>query len=243
MIAPLLLRIPSYLVHRILPSSSGNFIFSKNFVSFTTKTSTTAIMDNGNNLVGREIDLLETNPDLRFRLPGNVGIVNDNWLFKIRNLNENYQNKQLTNDKQLKQNQQNQSNKNIIQTISHEELLNQLCDDKAMPNPQSLIEEQHENLHCEAHECPLLLIKDFQELFPHNNVNLANGLTVLTITHKTENDMSVWSKEVNQERELLLEKFVSTAQRMCVYLKDNGYWADFVDPSSGRPYYVRILEV
>ncbi|OTF81709.1 hypothetical protein BLA29_013371 [Euroglyphus maynei] len=69
MIAPLL-RIPSYLVHRIIPT--GNFILPKNFVSFTTKTSSTAIMDQ-NNMVGREIDLLETK-DLRFRLPGNVGI-------------------------------------------------------------------------------------------------------------------------------------------------------------------------
>lgn len=230
MIAPLS-RIPSYLIHRIVPS--GCFIFPKNFVSFTTKSSSIAVMDQ-NNLVGREIDLLETK-DLRFRLPGNVGIVNDNWLFKLRNLNEN---PQPLNDKQQPQQQQQKIN-SVLTSISHEELLNRLCDDKAMPNPQSFIEQEHENLHCEAHECPLLLVKDFQELFPRSNVNLSNGLTVLTITHKTEHDMSVWSKEVNEEREKLLEKFVSTAQRMCGYLKESGYWADFVDPSSGRPYYVR----
>lgn len=33
----------------------------------------------------------------------------------------------------------------------------------------------------------------------------ANNLTVLTITQKTKNDMTVWSEEVEDERELLLE--------------------------------------
>lgn len=31
---------------------------------------------------------------------------------------------------------------------------------------------------------------------------------ILTITQKTENDMTVWSEEVENEREMLLEKVI-----------------------------------
>lgn len=30
-------------------------------------------------------------------------------------------------------------------------------------------------------------------------------------------------------------KFVTAAQEICESFKDDGYWADFIDPSSGRP--------
>lgn len=30
-------------------------------------------------------------------------------------------------------------------------------------------------------------------------------------------------------------KYVETAQKLCLSLEKNGYWADFIDPSSGRP--------
>lgn len=39
----------------------------------------------------------------------------------------------------------------------------------------------------------------------------ANRLTVLTVTQKTKNDMTVWSQEVEDEREMLLEN-VSSCQ-------------------------------
>lgn len=213
-------KIPSYLIYRICPRSCYTFFLQRNFLSFTSKTSNT-FMDP--NVMGREIDLLETK-DIRFRLPGNVGIfVNNDWLNKLQNLND----------------PANEIDNNLIKPMSHIELLNKLNTDKPLPNPNLFFEDKT-NLHCEAHECPLLLIKDFQELFPRNNANLSNGLTVLTLTYKTENDMRMWSNDTDCEREQLLEKFVMTAKRMCSYLQKNGYWADFVDPSSGRPYYVII---
>ena len=44
---------------------------------------------------------------------------------------------------------------------------------------------------------------DFESLFPE----VANNkLMILTVTQKTENDMTVWSEEVELEREMLLEK-------------------------------------
>jgi len=181
-------------------------------------------MDTGN-VSGREIDLLELK-DNRFRLPGNVGIiVNDVWLKKLERMNKLQQpSRKITKGT----------------TLTNEELLKTLKEDKPMPNTDMFLADERSILHCDAYECPLLLIKDFQELFPRNTANLANGLTVLTITQKTSQDMAIWSNGVISEREDLMEKFLFTAQRMCTYLKDNGYWADFIDPASGRAYYVRI---
>lgn len=49
----------------------------------------------------------------------------------------------------------------------------------------------------------MLLFLDFESLFPE----VANSkLMILTVTQKTENDMTVWSEEVEVEREALLEK-------------------------------------
>lgn len=49
-------------------------------------------------------------------------------------------------------------------------------------------------------------VLDFESMFPEVN---ANRLTVLTVTQKTENDMTLWSQEVEDEREVLLENVSS----------------------------------
>lgn len=43
-------------------------------------------------------------------------------------------------------------------------------------------------------------------MFPDVN---ASRLTVLTVTQKTKNDMTAWSQEVEDEREMLLENVSS----------------------------------
>lgn len=192
----------------------------RNLVSYT---STPKTVMNTQNMPGREIDLLETK-DTRFRLPGSVGIfVNETWLNKLRQFDDATNVKKST-------------------VLTNDELLKNLNDDKPMLNTSTIEEEEKENLQCIAHECPTLLIKDFQELFPRNRANILNGLTVLTISQKSQNDMSVWSIQVNIEREKLIAKYVSIAEKMCNFLKENGYWADFIDPSSGRLFDVCNLE-
>ena len=49
--------------------------------------------------------------------------------------------------------------------------------------------------------------------------------------------MSGWGNAVENEREELLEQFYSAAKELCGRLKSDGYWSDFIDPSSGKPYY------
>ncbi|CAJ0600541.1 unnamed protein product [Cylicocyclus nassatus] len=84
-------------------------------------------------------------------------------------------------------------------------------------------------------ECPRLLKKDMKHLFPGMNFDNAN-VTVMNITQKTENDMKAWSDEMEQERHMLTASFISSASAIATTLRRCGYWADFIDPSSGRPY-------
>jgi len=90
-------------------------------------------------------------------------------------------------------------------------------------------------LECRAQECPELVKKDFLDLFP--DMNLRNrDLTVVTLSQKTLNDMSGWTEDVEVEREELIEQFIMVAEEICSALKKEHYWADFIDPCSGRPY-------
>ncbi|XP_005049752.1 PREDICTED: methylmalonic aciduria and homocystinuria type D protein, mitochondrial isoform X3 [Ficedula albicollis] len=89
---------------------------------------------------------------------------------------------------------------------------------------------ENAKVECAVQACPELLRKDFQSLFPEVN---SNRLTVLTVTQKTKNDMTVWSQEVEDEREMLLENFINGAKEICYAISSEGYWADFIDPSSG----------
>ncbi|XP_016006608.1 cobalamin trafficking protein CblD isoform X2 [Rousettus aegyptiacus] len=87
---------------------------------------------------------------------------------------------------------------------------------------------------CAIQTCPELLRRDFQSLFPEVT---SNKLMILTVTQKTKNDMTIWSEEVENEREMLLEKFINGAKEICYALRAEGYWADFIDPSSGLAFF------
>merc|ERR1711935_976032 len=57
------------------------------------------------------------------------------------------------------------------------------------------------------------------------------------MAHETQSDMSIWSNEMESERELITDEFVKLAKDLCARFKSDGYWADFIDPSSGIPYF------
>uniref|UniRef100_A0A8C5MUJ7 Metabolism of cobalamin associated D n=1 Tax=Leptobrachium leishanense TaxID=445787 RepID=A0A8C5MUJ7_9ANUR len=93
---------------------------------------------------------------------------------------------------------------------------------------------EHAKVECAVQACPELLKRDFGSMFPELP---SNDLMVMTITQKTTNDMTTWSEEVESERELLLEKFMNGAKEICYALRGEGYWADFIDPSSGLAFF------
>lgn len=93
-----------------------------------------------------------------------------------------------------------------------------------------------DNLECLAVECDDLLKKDFKDLFADRDIS-KEQLSIITLSQKTVNDMTSWSPDVEDEREQLLEKFISSATEICSSLQLAGYWADFVEPESGRLYH------
>ena len=45
---------------------------------------------------------------------------------------------------------------------------------------------------------------EFQDLFPDRCLSRADHVTVITLSQRTQNDMSSWNEDVEQERENLL---------------------------------------
>ncbi|KAK7499380.1 hypothetical protein BaRGS_00009355 [Batillaria attramentaria] len=96
------------------------------------------------------------------------------------------------------------------------------------PKPSDLLE-------CVAYDCPMILRKDFADLFPDRNTT-EGPFTVITLSQHTNNDMSMWSMDVETEREELLDTFMHGAMEICNCLQKNGFWSDFIDPSTGKPF-------
>lgn len=95
---------------------------------------------------------------------------------------------------------------------------------------------QNDHLEIRAYDCPSLLRYELHRLFLNYNV-LMQPLTAITIILKTNSDMSSWSPKIEEERNEMTDEFINLAHEMCAYLGTKQYWADFIDPSSGRPYY------
>uniref|UniRef100_A0A3P8U4G8 Metabolism of cobalamin associated Db n=1 Tax=Amphiprion percula TaxID=161767 RepID=A0A3P8U4G8_AMPPE len=119
----------------------------------------------------------------------------------------------------------------------HEFILAQFIGEFFVNNPASsqnvrTAEKYFDNssVECALQSCPELLKKDFQSMFPDAP---SSGMMVVTVTQKTQNDMTSWCAEVEQEREQMLDKFVDGAKEICYALQREGFWADFIDPSSG----------
>lgn len=94
----------------------------------------------------------------------------------------------------------------------------------------------NDNLEIRAYDCPSLLRYELHRLFVNYNV-LMQPLTAITIILKANSDMSSWSPRIEEERNELTDQFIKLAHEICAYLAGKQYWADFIDPSSGRPYY------
>lgn len=170
--------------------------------------------------------------DLRMPLPGNVGFSHrlspSVFPATVQNTKKTWQDTELfstlTNYERQYQvvKQSAQEDLDELNSTEIEELLLDL------PQPSDVLE-------CVAQDCPKLVRKDFADLFPGRDVTFG-PLTVVTLTQKTKSDMSAWSEVVEYEREELVACFVDAAKEICEQLQNDGYWSDFIDPSSGRPY-------
>lgn len=111
----------------------------------------------------------------------------------------------------------------VVKSILREEKRKNECRGK-------FINEMH------AYDCSVALRSDLRNLFA-NYDTLSQPLTAITVVFRTKSDMSTWSTEVEEERNELIGKFNKFAREVSEYLKSNDYWVDFIDPSTGKPYY------
>jgi hypothetical protein len=61
-----------------------------------------------------------------------------------------------------------------------------------------------EKLECVVQDCPQVMRKDLQELFPEQNIR-SGPFTVITISQHTHNDMSSWNQAMMDERVAMLD--------------------------------------
>lgn len=84
---------------------------------------------------------------------------------------------------------------------------------------------------CSISSCPELLKKDLELLFP---TAPSSSITVVTVTQSSGR----WEDEAAEpDKDQLLNKFVSGAKEMCFALWTAGYWADFIDPTTGEAFF------
>jgi hypothetical protein len=126
-----------------------------------------------------------------------------------------------------------------FKTLSIEQLLNLSSNVKKAADyePTPFVDKLRSdcNIELKAVECPRLLKKELKYLFVDMDLNDKN-ITVLNLTQKTDSDMCAWSPDMEVERMKLTASFIDSATAICKALKEFDYWADFIDPSSGRPY-------
>lgn len=84
---------------------------------------------------------------------------------------------------------------------------------------------------CSVSSCPELLKKDLELLFP---AAPAAPITVVTVTQRGGR---CEEEPAEQDREQLLHRFVNGAKEMCFSLWTAGYWADFIDPTTGAAFF------
>ncbi|XP_032412995.1 metabolism of cobalamin associated Da [Xiphophorus hellerii] len=84
---------------------------------------------------------------------------------------------------------------------------------------------------CSVSSCPELLKKELELMFPSAPTT---SITVVTVTQRTgrQDDGAA-----EPDRDHLLRKFVSGAKEMCFALWTAGYWADFIDPTTGEAFF------
>lgn len=87
------------------------------------------------------------------------------------------------------------------------------------------------DVECSMHSCPELLKKELELFFP---VLPASPITVVTVTPKNQKTAP---EEQNKDPHQLLDHFVSGAKEICFTLWRGGYWADFINPLSGKAFF------
>ncbi|XP_044738189.1 retinoblastoma-like protein A [Chrysoperla carnea] len=182
---------------------------------------------------------------------------NQQPLFKIHHSSSSNQKQQTNRNNKLKPSKKTATNKTEIK--SNKNSVETQCDldkdskdlkiKKTSTTTNNNNKSNENQLSCIVNECPMVLRKGVIELFGNTNggrlVDLKSSiLTVVTLVQYPKNiyQRSTTDTELNIENdddiiEKLAKNFVLAAQDICMTLTIMGYWADFINPFSGKPYF------
>uniref|UniRef100_A0A8D2ZIN0 Metabolism of cobalamin associated Da n=1 Tax=Scophthalmus maximus TaxID=52904 RepID=A0A8D2ZIN0_SCOMX len=91
---------------------------------------------------------------------------------------------------------------------------------------------------CSISSCPELLRKDLELLFPSAPTTSITVVTVAQRSSRREEEEAAAAAAAEPDRDQLLHRqFVSGAKEMCFALWTAGYWADFIDPTTGAAFF------
>jgi Methylmalonic aciduria and homocystinuria type D protein len=92
--------------------------------------------------------------------------------------------------------------------------------------------EDKKKLHISTQKCPMLLRKNLHEMFPAPEVLTENDkLTLITLSQASAAPITA------ADHEKAAIKFVIAAREICSRLRLHGFWSDFLNPMSGRPFH------
>ncbi|KAI8366666.1 uncharacterized protein BYT42DRAFT_549751 [Radiomyces spectabilis] len=78
-------------------------------------------------------------------------------------------------------------------------------------------------------------LRELRSVFPDLSPKQQKSVLVIPVIQHCQRDMVGITNDVNHERDVKLETFVSWGKRVVTRLRSVGMWADIMDPASGFP--------
>ncbi|XP_018654617.1 putative ribosomal pseudouridine synthase [Schistosoma mansoni] len=101
----------------------------------------------------------------------------------------------------------------------------------------SIIPPISDQFECTIHTCPVLVQQALANVFPSRKLSFKPLTALILSRHTNDESLDGWSEEeAADEHEQLARSFITSAIEICSSLKELGYWADFIDPFTGKPY-------
>lgn len=89
-------------------------------------------------------------------------------------------------------------------------------------------------LEVHACRCPRLMYRELTHVFPGLKSPFESIITIPTNQHSAMDLVKIGNK-VELEKDRCLEVFMEFGKQLCTALRNQGFWADYIDPCSGLP--------
>lgn len=98
-----------------------------------------------------------------------------------------------------------------------------------------------DDIECSIHSLPKQLMREFNHVFgdkylsPEFRVDNNVELLAMPTNQRAREDLVNIGPHIELEKDRLLNVFMTFGQDICSRIRNEGYWADYIDPCSGLP--------